>query len=95
MHPSCHLAGTITDQNRAQAIIEALAAYTVAEHPVIMLMTNGATYTILELRGRNLICWDDVSPCTAVYYTASWLKDKVCATCAYHHHCFLVVRQVA
>lgn len=64
----CACAGlAYTSQPKAQAILELLASYTIAEHRVVLFLTGGILYHCLRLTPGNLHVANDLEPRTALY----------------------------
>lgn len=72
--PRCRAGLAHTSQPKAQAILELLASYTIAEQPVVLFLTDGILYHRLRLTPGNLHVANDLEPRTALYVLCQDLK---------------------
>ena len=62
---------------KGQSCIELLAACSICELPLQLLLTDGDVSHILKLYGKNIIVWEDLDPRLALEHIAESINKKV------------------
>ena len=70
-----HFSHSLTGKVKGQATLELLSAYALAQYPLDLVVTDGHKYHILRIRGRKIICWEDLTTAQAMHHLASFLKE--------------------
>ena len=64
-----------TRRPKGQACMELLAAYSMANHPADIILTDSFAYHILRLRSKHLIIWASLPPAKALAHIADVLCE--------------------
>ncbi len=62
-------------RSKGKSTMELMAAYSIADHPVDLLLTDAHTHHILRLREKNIIYWANLSTPEALAHLAGYLKQ--------------------
>ncbi|CAL8466535.1 g6071 [Coccomyxa elongata] len=66
---------SFSGRSKGQSTMELLAAYSIADQPVDVLLTDAHTHHILRLRDKKIIYWANLSTPEALDHLAGYLKQ--------------------
>ncbi|KAK9809894.1 hypothetical protein WJX72_001176 [[Myrmecia] bisecta] len=60
---------------KGQSTMELLAAYSIAQHPVDVMLTDGHVHHIMRLRGNKILYWANLTAAAAHAHLAHYLNE--------------------